>query len=83
MSDWVKGKLPTKSGNYEVKYSDGIIGRDDFTVVGNHWWNVGDSKHPEQVEWRPDSYIPCIDHYCTSVKAVKLRDVIDIIEKGR
>lgn len=29
------------------------------------------------------NYYPSIDHYCTSVKAVKLRDVIDIIEKGR
>ena len=58
MSEWVKGKLPTKSGNYMVKYSDGTIGRDDFTVVGNHWWNAGDPKHPELVEWKPDSYIP-------------------------
>ena len=62
MSDWVKGKLPTKSGNYMVKYSDGTIGRDDFTVNGNHWWNVGDSKHPENVEWKPDSYIPLGEH---------------------
>ena len=62
MSEWVKGKLPTKSGNYEVKYSDGTIGRDDFTVVANHWWNVGDSKHPENVEWKPNSYTPLGEH---------------------
>lgn len=52
---WVKGALPTKSGNYAVRYN-GIEGRDDFTIVGNNWWNAGDSKHPEEVEWKPDSF---------------------------
>lgn len=37
----------------------------------------------EKLQRRSHNYYPSIDHYCTSVKAVKLRDVIDIIEKGR
>ena len=52
---WIKGVLPTKSGNYAVRYN-GKEGRDDFTTVGNHWWNIGDLKHPEEVEWNPNSF---------------------------
>lgn len=37
----------------------------------------------EELQKHSHNYYPSIDHYCTSVKAVKLRDVIDIIEKGR
>ena len=44
MEEWVKGVLPTKSGNYAVRYN-GIEGRDDFTTNGNHWWNNGNTKH--------------------------------------
>ena len=37
----------------------------------------------KELQKHSHNYYPSIDHYCTSVKAVKLRDVIDIIEKGR
>ena len=30
----------------------------DFTVNGNHWWNVGNIKHPEEVEWDDESFKP-------------------------
>ena len=46
---WIKGELPQKSGNYKVRYSDGKEGRDDFTTNGNHWWNVGELRHPEKI----------------------------------
>ena len=52
---WVTGCVPTKSGNYAVRYN-GIEGRDDFTTEGNHWWNVGRLHHPEEVEWKPASF---------------------------
>lgn len=54
---WVKGELPKKSGNYKVRYN-GREGRDDFTTNGNHWWNVGDTNHPEEVEWDNESFKP-------------------------
>ena len=56
MSDWVKGSVPTKSGNYAVRYK-GMESHDDFTTNGNYWWNTGNTKHPEEVEWKPDSFI--------------------------
>lgn len=37
----------------------------------------------KELQKHSHNYYPSIDHYCTSVKAVKLRGVIDIIEKGR
>ena len=37
----------------------------------------------KELQKHSHNYYPSMDHYCTSVKAVKLRDVIDIIEKGR
>lgn len=37
----------------------------------------------KELQKHSHNYYPSIDHYCTYVKAVKLRDVIDIIEKGR
>lgn len=52
---WIKGTLPTKSGNYAVRYN-GVESRDDFTINGNHWWNTGTLGRPEEVEWDPDSY---------------------------
>ena len=55
MNKYIKGTLTTKSGNYAVRYN-GIESRDDFTINDNHWWNVGNSHHPEEVEWDPDSY---------------------------
>ena len=55
---WIKGELPQKSGNYKVRYSDGKEGRDDFTTNGNHWWNVGELRHPEKVEWDNESFRP-------------------------
>ncbi len=55
MSQWIKGILPSKSGSYLTRYN-GKVSRDEFTVVGKHWWNVGDLKHPEKVEWDPTSY---------------------------
>lgn len=54
-SEWIKGVLPTKSGNYAVRYN-GIEDRDDFTTVDNHWWNTGKTNNPEEVEWKPDSF---------------------------
>ena len=53
--EWIKGELPTKSGNYAVRYN-GVESRDDFTTNGNHWWNTGSTKHPEEVEWKPSSF---------------------------
>lgn len=38
IKDWTKGN-PNKSGNYIIKSKNGVIGRDDFTTAGNHWWN--------------------------------------------
>ena len=55
MSEWIKGELPKVSGNYAVRYN-GVEGRDDFTTNGNHWWNVGNTNAPEDVEWKPDSF---------------------------
>ena len=55
MSNFIKGVLPKKSGNYKVRYN-GIEGRDDFTTNGNHWWNTGEASKPEEVEWDPDSF---------------------------
>lgn len=52
---WIKGELPKRSGNYAVRYN-GVEGRDDFTVVGNHWWNTGKFNHPEEVEWDANSF---------------------------
>lgn len=54
---WVKGidRLPDKSGNYEVSY-EGRISRDDYSVFVGRWWNVGNVLHPEEVEWRPNSF---------------------------
>ena len=36
----------------------------------------------EELQKHSHNYYPSIDHYCTSVKAVKLREVIDIVEEG-
>lgn len=55
MSEWVKGEFPKKSGNYAVRYK-GREGRDDFTTVGNHWWNTGSKDTQLEVEWKPDSF---------------------------
>lgn len=54
-NEWIKGKLPTKSGNYAVRYN-GIESRDDFTTNWNHWWNTGNINKPEEVEWKPNSF---------------------------
>ena len=54
---WIKGELPKRSGNYKVRYNE-KEGRDDFTTNGNHWWNVGNIKHPEEVEWDDESFKP-------------------------
>ena len=54
---WIKGELPKRSGNYKVRYNE-KEGRDDFTTNGNHWWNVGNIKHPEDVEWDDESFKP-------------------------
>ena len=53
--EFVKGKFPSKSGNYIVRYN-GIVGRDDFTVNGNHWWNTGSVNTQLDVEWIPSSF---------------------------
>lgn len=38
INDWTKGK-PSKSGSYIVKSKNGVIGRDDYSVVNGIWWN--------------------------------------------
>ena len=40
-------------------------------------------KVVEELQKHSHNYYPSIDHYCVSVKAVKLREVIEIVEKGR
>lgn len=36
----------------------------------------------EELQKHSHNYYPSIDHYCVSEKAVKLREVIEIVEKG-
>lgn len=55
MANWIKGELPIYSGNYAVRYK-GREGRDDYSAGLKIWWNTGDSKHPEEVEWDADSF---------------------------
>ena len=37
---------------------DTIVQKEEmiFTTNGNHWWNSGNTKHPEEVEWKPNSF---------------------------
>ena len=55
MSNFIKGELPKKSGNYHVRYR-GVEGRDDFSVITNRWWNTGESNKQKEVEWDPESF---------------------------
>lgn len=36
----------------------------------------------EELQKNSHNYYPSIDHYCTSQKAVRLKDAVDIVEKG-
>ena len=36
----------------------------------------------EELQRHSHNYYPSIDHYCISEKAVKLREAIEIVEKG-
>ena len=54
---WIKGELPKRSGKYKGRENE-KEGRDDFTTNGNHWWNVGNIKHPEEIEWDDESFKP-------------------------
>lgn len=36
----------------------------------------------EELQKNSHNYYPSIDHYCTSQKAVRLKDAVDIVKKG-
>lgn len=54
-----------------------------ISVIGHAETAFDKEEVVKELQKHSHNYYPSIDHYCTSVKAVKLRDVIDIIEKGR
>lgn len=62
---------------------DGTLDDDISIILEEVKTTFDKEKVIKELQKHSHNYYPSIDHYCTSVKAVKLRDVIDIIEKGR
>ena len=62
------------SGRYEL---DKII-----KILQNMQTAFDKEKVIEELQKHSHNYYPSIDHYCTSQKAVSLKDAVDIVEKG-
>lgn len=54
-TDWFRGVMPSKSGNYEVLVNN-VESRGDFSAFHKCWKIDGQYLYTESVGWRPSSY---------------------------